>query len=178
MSPTLNFILLCIFCVAVCNGYFRGPSKGSFAAAQSYCQSQGATLATIKTWKEWRIAKNVCGGNNICWIGLRDDLNGNDDMIWSWTDGSTISNSYGFNKDATATKGKGPWNKGEPNEWRGRDQDCVRMLKNGKYDDTQCGSRNNYPLCNGMSICMITLFFIQITNQPQLKNQTFFLFTN
>lgn len=41
----------------------------------------------------------VCGAGDVCWIGLRDDLNGNDDMVFEWDDHSDISTSYGFNSD-------------------------------------------------------------------------------
>ena len=43
------------------------------------------------------------GATSSLWIGLQDDLHGNDDMIWSWTDGTDIAISYGFHANGTAT---------------------------------------------------------------------------
>lgn len=74
-------------------------------------------------------------------------MNGNDDMVFAWEDGSRISNTYGFNADNSATTGQGPWNNGEPNEYEGDDEDCVHMYGYGKYNDRPCSDERSYPLC-------------------------------
>ena len=134
--------------------YVLGTGTYSFADAQSYCEGLGLALASIETFDDWNAARFACGGN-VCWIGLQDDLNGNDDGLWHWTDGTDLSAgpSYGFNSDRTATYGVAPWNTGEPNEWRGTEEDCVEMYGSGKYNDNLC-TKANRPLCNpGMTSC-------------------------
>ena len=85
-------------------------------------------------------------GLNV-WIGLRDEANGNNEGTFSWTDGTDIASSYGFNADGTATTGTGPWYSGEPNNQG--DEDCVELYSLGKYNDQDC-SDQNYPLCMRM----------------------------
>ena len=126
--------------------YFRGPSQIVFADAVTYCQSRGAVLGSVPTLTDWNNARTACGGLR-CWIGLQDDLNGNDDGIWHWVDGTDITTSYGFNADRTATVGRAPWNGGEPNEWAGTEEDCIEMIGNGRYNDHLC-NQLRYPLCH------------------------------
>ena len=127
--------------------YFRGPIPLTHDAAGTYCQSQGATLASIPTQSNWNDARSICGGVH-CWIGLRDNIN---EGTWSWDDGTRVSNSYGFKPDRSATTGQGPWNTGEPNNSGGH-EDCIMMYTSawnigGKYNDAGC-HMPYYPLCS------------------------------
>lgn len=129
--------------------YFRGSRPGSYADAAAQCASEGTTLASIGTESDWNDARTVCGAMD-CWIGSRDDRHGNDEMIFSWDDGTDITTSYGFNANKTATTGQGPWYAGQPDESHGTEEDCVAMYhtyETGKYVDAQC-INHYYPLCN------------------------------
>lgn len=89
-------------------------------------------MASTRTKFEWNYARNVFGlieNWGFCWIGARNDLDGNADItIWSWIDGSKISNSYGFNPDASATTGQGPWQQGEPSDLG--NEHCIHLTLN------------------------------------------------
>ena len=129
--------------------YFKGDKESSFVDAKSYCEDRGTTLASIPTYEDYVTAYSVCPEIDGCWIGLQDDIV---EGIWSWTDGTDISSSYGFHTNGTATNGKGPWWYGEPNN-SGDDEDCVEMTS-GKYNDLRCTTTElQYPLCNqGISL--------------------------
>jgi len=130
----------------LCNGrYFRGTVALPFVNASIYCEVYGGKIASIPTEEDYNLAVAAANGENV-WIGLQDDINGDPDMVWSWTDGTDIVLNYGFNSDRTATTGQGPWNNGEPNEYNGWEEDCVEMYTNGKYNDISCDD-SNYPLC-------------------------------
>ena len=134
----------------------------TFDEAVDYCASVGAEIASIQTEDDWNEAVAVADGEEVH-IGLQDEINGDNDMIWSWTNGDSIASNYGFNADRTATTGSGPWNSGEPNEHNGNDEDCVEMYSTGKYNDQSCDSEN-YPLCKSYVIhkfmCSKNLFLI------------------
>ena len=132
--------------ISINNGYFKGPEQVSFEAAKSYCQDQGTSLASIPTESQYNDAVDAADGSEV-WIGLQDEVDGDGDMIWSWTDGTPIASNYGFNSDRTATTGQGPWHSGEPNEHIGNEEDCVEIYTTGGYNDIPCND-NNYPLCN------------------------------
>lgn len=157
---TTTIILVVSALINIGQTYFKGPTAVNYQNASAYCQSQRTTLASIVTESEWEDAKSVCGADR-CWIGLRDDLNGNDDMIWAWDDHSDIANSYGFNADKTATTGQVPWDRKEPNEHKGKQQDFVMMYANtGKYHDEEAHFEF-HPLCNdGMSMIYIILNYV------------------
>ena len=118
----------------------------TFYVARSYCEEQGAVLAIIPTESDYNAAVRVADGNEV-WVGLRDDIRGEDDMVWFWIDGTDITTSYGFDSDQQATTGLGPWSSGEPNEYQGNDEDCVEMYSDGKYNDQGCRDDKNIPLC-------------------------------
>lgn len=128
--------------------YFKGVSLLNYEAAARWCSDRGSTLATILTKSDWNEARSVCNEVFSCWIGLRDDVNDDDEMIWSWIDGSRISNSYGFYPNGTATTGQEPWDINQPNEWKGWEQDCAALHSaSGKYWDFSCDIKF-YPLCS------------------------------
>lgn len=125
--------------------YFKGVSRMTYQAAQTYCQAEGGSLATIVTELDWVAAKSVCESSK-CWLGLQGDLIINDKMIWSWPDGSAIEKSYGFNPDKTATKGQEPWDTRQPSQLTGSIQACVIMYDYGLYHNMEC-DRLFIPLC-------------------------------
>ena len=124
--------------------YFVGPSELTYDEAILYCEIEGAIIASIPTEEDYDDAVEAAGGQQV-WVGLRDEFNGDGEMIWSWSDGTDIADDYGFNSDRTATTGSTPWNSGEPNN--SGDEDCVEMYSSGKYNDQDC-DETNYPLCN------------------------------
>lgn len=92
--------------------YIASDQKRNWAASESWCQQQGASLVSIHTAEENDIVQKTCG-KRICWIGL-SEKGGNaqtqqDDQSWHWNDGSDLS---GF-------KNWKPWGgvNTEPNNW-------------------------------------------------------------
>ncbi|XP_078660072.1 uncharacterized protein LOC144904802 [Branchiostoma floridae x Branchiostoma belcheri] len=103
--------------------------KSWFRASQS-CGQQGAELASISNQAEQNFVYSLiqpASINNV-WIGLNDRTV---QMFFQWSDGSPVTLTL--------------WNTNEPNNYQGRDEDCVNMYKtNGLWNDAQCDSHYPY----------------------------------
>ncbi|XP_062283485.1 macrophage mannose receptor 1-like [Scomber scombrus] len=90
----------------------------SWTEAQSYCRANYTDLATVRNEAQNQEVKDLAGGE-IVWIGFFRDS-------WKWSDGSNSSFRY--------------WASGEPNNYRGKEEDCVAMNFNrsGLWEDWTC----------------------------------------
>eukprot|EP00058_Branchiostoma_floridae_P019226 XP_002604716.1 hypothetical protein BRAFLDRAFT_80311 [Branchiostoma floridae] len=102
----------------------------SWRRASQSCGLQGAELASIANQAEQNFVYSLiqpASMNNV-WLGLNDrDVQ----MFFQWSDGTPVTYTL--------------WNDNEPNNYQGRDEDCVNMYKtNGFWNDAQCDSHYPY----------------------------------
>jgi len=118
----------------VVNGdiFYYLPNSIPRELARQVCQTQfwGGDLAWFETQKvqdQVRVALDAVAPGAEVWFGLNDlDAEG----VYVWADGSPTSYT--------------DWAGGQPNN--SGEQDCARMLGDGKWNDTECA--NSYPaLC-------------------------------
>eukprot|EP01083_Nonionella_stella_P227374 806788_1 len=138
------------------NDYFAIGRFATWSEAQSACQAEGTTLASIHSLGQARQARLVCldavDQQTImgCWIGLNDI---NSEGVWEWSDGSATD--YGFtNSNASdPTTGSYPWTGGQPSA----DGNCVHLWFNANeyaWNDLTCNPNadayfeHNFALCN------------------------------
>ncbi|XP_049428848.1 CD209 antigen-like isoform X1 [Epinephelus fuscoguttatus] len=111
--------------------YFTSVSKKSWSQGRSYCQSNGADLAIIKSQDEMLFINGLYSTDKEVWIGLTDEgIEGQ----WKWVDGTTLTTAF--------------WDKGQPNSYDGRNQDCVefwhRATGTGAWNDENCDLEQNF----------------------------------
>ncbi|XP_066304553.1 uncharacterized protein [Branchiostoma lanceolatum] len=102
----------------------------SWRRSSQSCGLQGAELASIANQAEQNFVYSLiqpASMNNV-WLGLNDrDVQ----MFFQWSDGTPVTFTL--------------WNDNEPNNYQGRDEDCVNMYKNnGLWNDAQCDSHYPY----------------------------------
>ncbi|XP_044851128.1 C-type lectin domain family 4 member G-like [Mauremys mutica] len=101
------------------NCYYFSTEHKYWSYAKQACKDQGATLIIIDNpQKQEFVTKNANGKQY--WIGLHDVSN---EGTFIWVDDSSVSYSN--------------WDRGEPNNF-GSGEDCVMMLKDGKWNDAPC----------------------------------------
>ena len=121
----------------------------NWTQSKLFCQQLGSTLASIHSESDYTQTKEICTGNNGCWIGLNDiDSEG----IWKWDDDSFTD--YGFinNNNTNPTTGIHPWKLNQPNNYLNHSNDnenCVQInnIDQYKWNDNRC-SDLYYPICN------------------------------
>lgn len=101
-------------CEGSCYAFSEEPKSYDDAAAA--CAAQGAQLVSIQSAEENAYVQKLCK-QRACWLGLSEPA---DSENWFWADGA-----------AAGTKGKWVgyvnWEKGEPNNYRGRDEEATFM---------------------------------------------------
>ncbi|RVE60797.1 hypothetical protein OJAV_G00184860 [Oryzias javanicus] len=108
-----------------CFRYISGAQ--TWPRAERNCRSMGATLASVHDVHEYheiqRLVLTATHSYQQAWIGGCDI---HEDGHWMWSDGSAF--------------GYADWCPGEPNNGRGRKQDCLQMnFSSAKcWDDLQC----------------------------------------
>lgn len=86
-------------------GVFEGHTyqifkdKCEWKKARDKCEAKGGHLVTITSREEQRFVEMLNGQNNVLWIGLRKDLDGN----WNWVTGEELAYQH--------------WASGEPNNY-------------------------------------------------------------
>ncbi|KAM4036962.1 asialoglycoprotein receptor 2-like isoform 2-T2 [Anomaloglossus baeobatrachus] len=111
--------------------YFFSNSQSNWFRARTMCVLKSADLVVINNENE---QKFISGKKNqrTYWIGLTDaEAEGN----WTWVDGSDYKISY---KN---------WMPNEPNSYRGGEEDCGQVWKEGKWNDLDCHDRYQYAIC-------------------------------
>ncbi|XP_078122573.1 uncharacterized protein LOC144528039 [Sander vitreus] len=111
--------------------YFTSVGKKNWTRSREYCQSKGADLAIIKSQEERRFINGLYTSDKEVWIGLTDEgVEGH----WVWVDGTTLTTAY--------------WDKGQPNSYSGRNQDCVefwhRATGYGDWNDENCNIEQHF----------------------------------
>ncbi|XP_051763536.1 hepatic lectin-like [Ctenopharyngodon idella] len=96
--------------------YFISSESKSWTESRRYCTERGADLIIINNTEEQDfIMKMSC--SKAAWIGLTDsDVEG----TWKWVDGSTLTSGF--------------WASGEPNSYKGKDEDCALSHSSGWAD--------------------------------------------
>ncbi|BFZ08889.1 hypothetical protein BsWGS_11928 [Bradybaena similaris] len=114
------------------NCYRYGGTTVSWGEAQAICQSQGARLAEIPTFKVNNFVLTlVKPKKDTCvWLGGYDIFN---EGAWEWSSRRRDFNSFTN------------WHSGEPNN-NNNDQDCLQMHNqyNYKWDDGSCNEKCNF----------------------------------
>ncbi|EMP41501.1 Cytochrome P450 4F22 [Chelonia mydas] len=101
--------------------YYFSTVRKHWSYAKQACKDQGAELIIIDNpQKQEFLTKNANGKQY--WIGLHDISN---EGTFIWVDDSSVSYSN--------------WDRGEPNNF-GSGEDCVMMLKDGKWNDAASGA--------------------------------------
>uniref|UniRef100_A0A3B5REW9 C-type lectin domain-containing protein n=1 Tax=Xiphophorus maculatus TaxID=8083 RepID=A0A3B5REW9_XIPMA len=108
--------------------YYISATQRSWQSSQYFCQYQGADLVIINSREE-----EVCiKFQKRAWIGLTDRIQ---EGSWKWVDGTALTQSY--------------WRFGEPNHFKGRNEDCVEIQNfdsERNWNDAQCAN-DNYWIC-------------------------------
>ncbi|XP_073672070.1 uncharacterized protein [Paramisgurnus dabryanus] len=98
--------------------YFISTEKKSWSESRSYCRERGADLIIINNKDEQDFIKKA-GMQNI-WIGLSDsEVEGR----WKWVDNSTLTSGF--------------WAPGEPNNYKGRRENCAESYPS-VWNDNSC----------------------------------------
>ncbi|XP_042605544.1 CD209 antigen-like protein E [Cyprinus carpio] len=96
--------------------YFISSEKKSWTESRRYCRERGADLIIINNTEEQEFVKIISGGSEV-WIGLTDiEVEGR----WKWVDGSSMTSGF--------------WASGEPNSYRGKEEDCAINRSSGWAD--------------------------------------------
>ncbi|XP_030635174.1 macrophage mannose receptor 1-like [Chanos chanos] len=134
MSHILHFILLFsgLLKLSACvpRQYHFVNELKTWTEAQTYCREHYTDLATLDSEEDTdELIKAVDTQNSHLahghvWIGLRQG--DSEKWLWSLT-GTHFCRETNFSN----------WDNGEPNN-RGRKEDCVEMLRDGKWNDKKC----------------------------------------
>ncbi|XP_072174350.1 macrophage mannose receptor 1-like [Diadema setosum] len=118
------------------NCYYILSDTMSYSSAKTSCGNingvSGGKLASIHDSNEnsfIRALANENGATGKVWIGLNDL---NDPMSFQWDDATPVDFSE--------------WNHNEPNNYRGRAEDCVEMYSNSYWNDGLCDN-NRAAVC-------------------------------
>uniref|UniRef100_A0A8C1DSK4 C-type lectin domain-containing protein n=1 Tax=Cyprinus carpio carpio TaxID=630221 RepID=A0A8C1DSK4_CYPCA len=98
--------------------YFISSETKTWNESRRYCRERAADLIIINNTEEQDFVKNITGSSEYFWIGLTDiEVEGR----WKWVDGSNMT-LPGF------------WASGEPNGYRGKEEDCALNFSPGCAD--------------------------------------------
>uniref|UniRef100_A0A8C9GRZ6 C-type lectin domain family 4 member G n=1 Tax=Piliocolobus tephrosceles TaxID=591936 RepID=A0A8C9GRZ6_9PRIM len=111
--------------------YFFSVPKTTWAAAQGHCANASAHLVIVGGLEEQGFLTRNTRGRGY-WLGLRAVRHLGKVQGYQWVDGVSLSFSH--------------WNRGEPNDARGR-EDCVMMLRTGLWNDAPCDSEKDGWIC-------------------------------
>ena len=96
--------------------YAFSDTRKTYADAASACEAMGAQLVSIESAEENAYVQELCD-RRACWIGLTEPP---DSENWFWPDGTT-----GGKKGEWS--GYTNWDEGQPDNWRGIDEDAAYM---------------------------------------------------
>ena len=106
--------------------YLLFETPMNWKAANSYCESIGAHLATITSKEENDWIQKTFNFPTSCWLGGTDeDLDG----VWTWVTGEKWQYSF--------------WGEGEPNNYRGIER-ALEMHANGHWNDNDMENMNYF----------------------------------
>ncbi len=103
--------------------YAVSDALKTYADAASACEALGAQLVIIESAEENAHVQELCGGRGRlgsglgCHIGLTESA---DSENWFWADGTAAGTLFKWS-------GYTNWEKGEPNNYGGRDEDVAFM---------------------------------------------------
>ncbi|XP_010383363.1 C-type lectin domain family 4 member G isoform X2 [Rhinopithecus roxellana] len=117
--------------------YFFSVPKTTWAAAQGHCANASAHLVIVGGLEEQGFLTRNTRGRGY-WLGLRAVRHLGKIQGYQWVDGVSLSFSH--------------WNRGEPNDARGR-EDCVMMLRTGLWNDAPCDSEKDGWICEKRHNC-------------------------
>jgi len=106
-----------------------------WTSARLHCNQYGYELLQLDDQEEddWIVETATDFRTPFVWIGLNDERNEGE---WVWSTGQSASFT--------------PWNKGEPNNWSGR-EDCgimyVSTPKKGRFNDRNCRDATPQFIC-------------------------------
>uniref|UniRef100_A0A8D0D1I4 C-type lectin domain-containing protein n=1 Tax=Sander lucioperca TaxID=283035 RepID=A0A8D0D1I4_SANLU len=105
--------------------YYISSNKKSWQESRADCLRRGADLVIINSKEEQDFTRKF---HKLTWIGLTDrETKG----TWKWVDGTLLTKSY--------------WNPGEPNDFEGKNEDCVEIKFHdveNSWNDIPCGDQN------------------------------------
>ncbi|CAM5169364.1 unnamed protein product [Eretmochelys imbricata] len=114
--------------------YYFSTVRKHWSYAKQACKDQGAELIILDNpQKQEFLTKNA--NSKQYWIGLHDVSN---EGTFIWVDDSSVSQSN--------------WDRGEPNNF-GSGEDCVMMLKDGKWNDAACTMNGDGWICEKKWTC-------------------------
>ena len=120
--------------------------KRDFNSAQLYCEKISANLAEIENNEENDLVASI-SGSQYAWIGIRRN--------------ETNKNTWIFPSGKSATYFN--WNSGEPNNYKGRNEDCT-MMYSSNHQTVSVRKRWNDATCSD------TYRFVCSTQGEILKN--------
>ncbi|GFS20985.1 metalloendopeptidase [Elysia marginata] len=92
----------------------------NFSAAEADCEESNGTLTTASDAKEQEFVSSLKGTEDI-WLGLKDTVV---EGTFRWANGARLTYSN--------------WREGEPNDRGKFGEDCVHMVRSGKWNDRDC----------------------------------------
>ncbi|XP_034715636.1 CD209 antigen-like protein E isoform X2 [Etheostoma cragini] len=105
--------------------YYISSEKKSWQDSRADCQQRSADLVIINSKEEQDFTSTF---HKLTWIGLTErETKG----TWKWVDGTLLTKSY--------------WNPGEPNDYEGKNEDCVEIRTHdweNNWNDLPCGHQN------------------------------------
>ncbi|XP_014653181.1 PREDICTED: C-type lectin domain family 4 member G-like [Ceratotherium simum simum] len=117
--------------------YLFSELKAPWDEAQRQCEGAGAHLVIVRGIEEQGFLSRNTRGRGY-WLGLRTVRRGSKIQGYQWVDGVSLSFSH--------------WNRGEPNDARGR-EDCVMMLRTGMWNDAPCDNERDNWICEKRQSC-------------------------
>uniref|UniRef100_A0A8C4RTQ9 C-type lectin domain-containing protein n=1 Tax=Erpetoichthys calabaricus TaxID=27687 RepID=A0A8C4RTQ9_ERPCA len=104
--------------------------KKNWSAAQNFCQVHYKDLVSIRNKNENEEILRNANGNSF-WIGLFNNP-------WKWSDGGNLT----FQN----------WDTNQPDNFD-RNEACVEILKNGRWNDNNCKKHMNFSCFNNPKQC-------------------------
>uniref|UniRef100_A0A8C4HRM7 C-type lectin domain-containing protein n=1 Tax=Dicentrarchus labrax TaxID=13489 RepID=A0A8C4HRM7_DICLA len=104
--------------------YYISSIKRTWEASRDDCLQKGAELVIINSQEEQEFIRQY---KKSAWIGLTDRVT---EGVWKWVDGTPLTTSF--------------WRSGEPNNYYGRNEDCVEITNNGGWNDLVCENEINW----------------------------------
>ncbi|XP_033624558.1 macrophage mannose receptor 1-like [Asterias rubens] len=115
--------------------YQAQPGDGTWTEALEDCRRMSADLISIHDSNENNYIVSVMLENGLTgqiWSGMSDTVSS---LTFEWTDRSPV----------TFTQ----WAINEPNNYEGKNEDCVEIYTDGTWNDQDCEDRNHY-ICKQM----------------------------
>ncbi|OWF35355.1 Collectin-12 [Mizuhopecten yessoensis] len=118
-----------------CYYFSKSNEKQSWFQASFTCAAAGGALVSFNSpselWWVKRYARRLRRGD--FWLG-GNDIRQEGKWVWNPTNGFPV------NRDCT------DWARGEPNSYRGRNQDCMLMWarKDFRWDDDECHLQRSF----------------------------------